>query len=155
MWVYNYPDELYHYGRQGMKWGQHIFGGIKARRAAKRRAANLKKAREVRAANKKAAAERAEKVAAGKISAKNMTEAELKKRIERLELEKRYNDLRKDSNSNTKAKRFLDKFVDTTIDKVAENAAADVIAQSLKVLTTKGANKVFGEEVVFTNNKKK
>ena len=21
-----YPDELYHYGRKGMKWGQHIFG---------------------------------------------------------------------------------------------------------------------------------
>ena len=21
-----YPDELYHYGRKGMKWGQNIFG---------------------------------------------------------------------------------------------------------------------------------
>ena len=26
MWNYNYPDELYHYGRKGMRWYQHIFG---------------------------------------------------------------------------------------------------------------------------------
>ena len=30
MWSYNYTngDELYHYGRKGMKWGQHIFGRL-------------------------------------------------------------------------------------------------------------------------------
>ena len=26
MWKYNHTDELYHYGRKGMKWGQDIFG---------------------------------------------------------------------------------------------------------------------------------
>lgn len=26
MWTYNHSDELYHYGRKGMKWGQNIFG---------------------------------------------------------------------------------------------------------------------------------
>ena len=26
MWQYQNTDELYHYGRVGMKWGQHIFG---------------------------------------------------------------------------------------------------------------------------------
>ena len=26
-----YNDELYHYGRKGMKWGQHIYSKIKAR----------------------------------------------------------------------------------------------------------------------------
>lgn len=30
MWSYNYTngDELYHYGRKGMKWGQHVFGRL-------------------------------------------------------------------------------------------------------------------------------
>ena len=26
MYTRSYPDELYHYGRKGMKWGQNIFG---------------------------------------------------------------------------------------------------------------------------------
>lgn len=26
MYTRPYPDELYHYGRKGMKWGQHIYG---------------------------------------------------------------------------------------------------------------------------------
>ena len=29
MWQYNYTDELYHYGRKGMKWGEHIYGSPK------------------------------------------------------------------------------------------------------------------------------
>lgn len=25
MWQYNHTNELYHHGRKGMKWGQHVF----------------------------------------------------------------------------------------------------------------------------------
>lgn len=39
-----YDDELYHYGRQGMKWGQHVYAMAKnvASRAAKSASKNLK-----------------------------------------------------------------------------------------------------------------
>ena len=53
MWEYTYTDELYHYGRKGMKWGQHIFAKAHARKVNKQRKKNLEKAREAKA--KKAA----------------------------------------------------------------------------------------------------
>ena len=142
--------ELYHYGRKGMRWGMNIFGKIKAYKAKKKRLANLKKAREVRA-------ERKRLISSGKLSSKQMTDAELKARINRLQMEKTYNDLLKSQKSATssRAKTFMNKFFDSTLDKVADNAGADVVAQALKVLTVKGVNKMAGSEVVFTNNKKK
>lgn len=41
-------DELYHYGRKGMKWYQNIFTSGKERKARKRRLKNLEKARQAR-----------------------------------------------------------------------------------------------------------
>lgn len=157
MYEYNTSDELYHYGRKGMKWGQHIFGKVKAARTTRKRKAALVKARATKAANKAAAEKRAKDIEKGKISAKKMTDAELKKRMERLQLEKNYTDLvnQVDANRNNRGKRFVNKFLDSTVDKVAENAAADVVAQAIKVVLTAGANKAFGKEEVFTNNKKK
>ena len=154
MWEYNYSDELYHYGRKGMKWGQHIFGKIQARKAAKQRKENLEKARKARAAKKQAAEERKKKVESGKIPAKKMTNEELQERINRLELEKKYNDAMKSSKEFTKGSRFMDKFTNSTIDKIAENSTADIVAQAVKVMTAKAVNTGFGSEVVFTNNKR-
>lgn len=119
-----------------------------------RRAAAKAKAAEER--EKKEAAERKAKIEAGKMSPKKMTEAELNERIARLDLEKKYTDALKDSKtSHNRTSRFVEKFLDSSIDKIAENATADVVAQAVKVLTTRGVNKAFGSEEVFTNNKKK
>ena len=158
---YKYTDELYHYGRKGMKWGQHIFGKIKTVRVNRQRKKNLEKARVAKAEKAKAAAQRKKDLDSGKIKAKNMTKEELTERINRLEMEKRYNDLRKDSRQNTRAQRFIDKTLDSTIDKLADSVTADLIAQTANAFAAKGIYRVvtdsFGMDgdVVFSNNKKK
>lgn len=159
---YNRADELRHYGRKGMKWYQSIYGKVRARKTAKKRAESLKKARETKAANKAAAEERARLISKDKMSPKKMTNAELEQRIARLQLEKNYKDAVKNSRSFEKGKRFIDKFSDSTIDKVADSVAADLIAQTVKVFgekaINKGLNKALGtdsEGYVFTNNKRK
>ena len=162
MYEYCTSDELYHYGRKGMRWGQHIYGKVKAARTAKRRKAALVKARAAKNAKKVEADKRAALIKKGKIKAKDMTDAELNEWKKRLQLEKDYNDLvvQTKSAQQTRSKRFIEKFLDSTVDKCAENAGADIVAQAFKVLTAKGVNEVakkMGSEgdVVFTNNKKK
>ena len=88
---YVYSDELYHYGRKGMKWGQHIFGkprsGSKGRVVAKKKSL-LDKAKEAKAAKQKAKAEAAE--AERKRQPQNMSDDELRKAIARKQLENQY-----------------------------------------------------------------
>ena len=152
-------NELIHDGVKGMRWGVRRYqnkdgtltlaGKLRQRKLSKQRAENLKKARTAKA-------ERKSKIATDSLSPKKMTEKELNERIARLELEKKYRDaVRENRTSMARGKRFVDKFLDSTVDKVAENAAADVVAQAIKVVVVKGTNKAFGDEVVFTNNKKK
>lgn len=152
-----YSDELYHYGRKGMKWGQNIFGKIKTAKQNHTRKKNLEKARVAKVEKAKAAANRQKLIEKDKLSVKKMTDAEIKQRLDRLDLEKKLNDARKEANSHSKVKRFLSKFSDATIDKVAEQAAADVTAQAVKVYLTRAVNSgLFKDaEEVFTNNKKK
>lgn len=170
------PDgELYHWGIKGMKWGQRLYqnkdGSLTAlgrARYSKQKEAAAKKRKATIEAKKKAAAEeaaakekRAKDVEAGKISSKKMTKEELIARTERLNLEKTYNEALKAQKSATdsRSKRFLDKFLDTTVDKLAENVTADLVAQAIKVIASKGTNDLLEKggfaRDVHTNNKKK
>lgn len=68
MWVYDSnTNELYHYGRKGMKWGQRIFG----RNKSSDDHADYKKAHD-------------------KKSVRSMSDAELRSRNNRLQMERQY-----------------------------------------------------------------
>lgn len=134
----------------------------KKKKADKKRKEALEKARATKAANAKAAAERKKKLEAGKLSTKEMTSEELQQQIDRLKLEQDYKKLQSDVYSTqtvNRGKRFVNKFIDTTIDKVAENSAADLTAQAVKVIMAKGVNAALEkggfDKDVHTNNKKK
>ena len=78
--IYTYSDELTHYGRLGMKWGQHIFGKERYARMTRKRA--LKKARKTRAEN--AAKRKEEKNLREKAKAKALTDPEFFQKNRRL-----------------------------------------------------------------------
>lgn len=111
---YVYSDELYHYGRKGMKWGQNIFGkprsGSKGRVVAKKKSL-LDKAKEAQAAKKKAKADAAE--AERKKDPRNMSDADLRKAIDRKRLENEYRTLhpQKVSFGKKLASEFLEKSI--------------------------------------------
>lgn len=150
-------NELYHYGRKGMKWYQNIFTVGKKARVNRRRQEALKKARETKQRNREAAIKRQKDLESGRLPVKKMTDAELEAKIRRLNLEKQYKELNsgRDSVALKKGKRFADKFSDSLIDKIADPVAADLIAQAMKHYGVKAVNKAIGEEATFTNNKRK
>lgn len=132
-------DELYHYGRKGMKWGQHIFGKV-ARTTAKA----------YRSAKEKSASKKADKIAKQRskiTSSRKLTDAELKDRISRMKLEKEYRDLLKDTGRITKGQTF--------VEEVATSVGKNLVTQVGNHYGSKVLNKWIGEEVIFANNKKK
>lgn len=72
-----YPDELYHYGRKGMKWGQHIFG--------KERSSGTKRKKSSRDVENRFVS--GVKSAAGKVSAAR-AKAKEDKRVQKLKKKK-------------------------------------------------------------------
>lgn len=177
--VYKDENELTHWGVRGMKWGVRRYQNkdgsltpagkkrmslgdkIKNYQVNKKRKAALEKARRTRIANKEAAEKRAKDIEAGRIKSKDMTEAELNKRIQRLQLEKTYNDAIKDSKNASLGSRFTSRFKDSLVDKLADNVSADLVSQVAKAFGAKAINvaasktKAFDSDIVFANNKKK
>lgn len=164
-------SELRHYNIKGSRWGQRRFqnkdGSLtplgrlryarQQKKTQKQRAEALKKARQVKAEKQAAAARRSEDLAKGKIKIKDMTDEEIKARTARLQMEKTLRDLERESELTSKGRRFINKFADSTVDKIAESVGADLVAQALKSVAADTINKkVFGGTArVYDNNKKK
>ena len=139
--------ELYHYGVKGMKWGirrtaaqlGHVVGtGYKK---AKTAAGNIKAKRDAKKAEK--IKQEREKIT----SSRKLTDEELKSRIQRLQLEKNYQDLVKDTSKLSRGEEF--------VLGIMETVGRELITQAGKHYGAKFGNKIIGEEALFANNKKK
>lgn len=111
-------DELYHYGRLGMKWYQHIYTSAKEYRAARKR---KKKAARAERKQRRKDLRRINKLL--KKNPSKMSNAEIKELTDRLQLEKSLKDVKKqtrNSGANWVMKR-LDKIGLNTIENVGTN----------------------------------
>lgn len=96
-------NELYHYGRKGMKWGQNIFGRRNSSGSGTKKSTTKSISSRISKANKqrkkakaqedkkKQEVKEANKIKKKKVS--EMTDDELQSRINRLQMEKQYRDL--------------------------------------------------------------
>ena len=151
MWKYTYQDELYHYGIEGMKWGIRRTAaqlGHVIKDKAKKGYQAVKKASNIHKANKHA--EEAAKIARQRAkitNPKKLTTEELNARIKRLQLEKTYKDLMKDTETAKRGKNFV-------MD-VLETSGKNLLTQVGNHYGAKALNRAIGEDVIFANNKKK
>lgn len=144
-----YDDELYHYGRLGMKWGQHIFG--KSRSTGSSRRSSSRKNNNRVSTNAKiyqqmtnesnATGSKKSKSTKQKNSTKpeeksvhDMTDDELRKRIDRLRLEQQYRQL-------VPAKVSLGRRV---VNDVIKPATKDASKQILKEWMVKAGKEALG-----------
>lgn len=143
-------EELYHYGRKGMKWGQHIFGkttgsvtSSKRKKKSKSLSSKLEARKKAKAAEKQR--EEATKKALSdtaklkKKSLDEMTDDEIAKAIRRTQLENQYKQLNPEKESA--GKRFVstvfgqviapaaiasgERFLKNALDKYADGILAD------------------------------
>lgn len=77
-----------------------------------------------------------------------LTDEELRARINRLEMEKKYKDLIASSNPKVKTGR-------DAVNEIISDVGKDLAKQTIKHYGAKGINRLIKEEAVYANNKKK
>ena len=143
-------NELYHHGVKGMKWGVRKTPVRSSSGATQKRKSNTlslfkkkKTTRKVSSANSSPAKTK---------SIKDMSDDELRKKVERVRLEQQYQEL--DPKSVSRGKRITKRVMDDII----VPAAVDIGKQVAKSIMANVTNKVLsleGDSKVYANNKKK
>lgn len=120
---------LVHYGVLGMKWGRRKSKANKFSQSSSKRTTTISSTK---------------KKAKKKVKIKELSDADLQKKINRLQMEKRYRDLKKDEISAGR------KMVGEILKKVGTNAGYQVGMYA----TAKVVNSLAKDEVIQTNKKK-
>lgn len=155
---YSNDNELYHYGRKGMKWGQHIYGRLYRNKDGTLTSLGRKKAIKYAKKYKQVTGGKPTQANIAKTnkqstkdpktqskSVKDMTDDELRRRINRLQLEKQLKDLQPAQISS--GKHFVNNIV--------KPAATDAGKQLLKEWMIKEGKKALGLSTNNNNQKNK
>ena len=141
-------NELYHHGVKGMKWGVRktpVRSSSDTTRKRKSNTLSLFKKTTRNASVAKSSPMQTKSV-------KDMSDDELRKKIERIQLEQDY--LQLDPKAVSRGKRITKRVMDDMI----VPAAVDIGKQAVKSIMANGVNKVLsleGDNKVYANNKKK
>ena len=157
-------DELYHYGRRGMKWYQNIYGkkntGSGSAGGSSNKTTNSSKSgtsgeksdnkkhideeqtkkayRTTKTVAQKVAKNIKQKINQKKLS--NMTDDELRKRVERMQMEERYRTLQNSVSAKTKGKEFAIR----CLERIGENMIVNLGTQAANHIIGNAINKRFG-----------
>lgn len=145
MWQYNYSDDyLAHYGVLGMKWGvrrtaAQLGNRVRTKRTQVKRKQSLAKARATREKNRKAAAKRQMLLDKGLLSPKKMTDAELRAKIDRLNLEKEFKKSMAEARGDGGKK-----YVTDILKKIGDNTMTNLGTQAATHIVGNAINKIAG-----------
>ena len=144
MWEYNSPNELYHHGILGMKWGIRRFqnkdGTLTSagRKRLKRNSEDSSDSPKNTKTESGSSSSNSKSYTSTKKSVRDMSDAELQAAINRLNLETRYSELTKSdspSKNNSRAKKF--------IADVLEQSGKNIATQATTYLMGTATNKLF------------